>query len=349
MAVVTTPSLLRGRQQQALTAAWNRAVMSGLQRARDNVARAERLGMVQPGSEPQEPDYVYGLLQAVVPTMQAELAAAFAPHGRSVVVAGVFCHQSPYVSFRVREASKWQEMACELGDLLVLVRYQESWGEELSALLLQFKMDDWPTADLTDPQWRLYAEWPPFAWNSAPYYRRKPKPQGPHAGANYAVVGGVARWGPLARAADGALRPRYLGTTLSGTTMLFGGRSIKSRTLARAEAQAGWSEVVWDLIDDTAGRLLNRTRSNAIGERRGLGTQALLDSSAGPSELLNESLIAAGAELPEIENVWGDAQSVHSEHASPAGPTPSDTDDDANDGGISLLVIEVSDDGQAEQ
>jgi hypothetical protein len=292
--------------------------------------------------EPEEPDYVYGLFEAVIPEMTARLTSLFAPHGRSVALAGVFCHQSPRVSFRVRDGKSWQLMACELGDLLVIVRYREPWGEELNAVLLQVKMDVWPKADSTDAQWRLYTEWPPFDWDFAPYHHRKPLPSGPHGGALHAVIYRGRGQQPLARAADGNLRPRYLGTVLSGTTLLFGGRSIKPRALARAEAQAGWSEVVWDLIDDTSRRLLNRARSKVINQPRGSGTQLLFDARSGKSAMLHESLVAAGADGDEIAAIWGNAQKLGLDDLPPYRPSPRDADDaPAGDGGIPILIIEI--------
>jgi hypothetical protein len=266
----------------------------------------------------------------------------FAPLGRDVRVGGVFCHQTPRVSFRYRDSGTWKEGACELGDLLLVVHYREPWLEELNALLMQFKVGGFPKEDPSDDQWRLYSEWPPFAWDFDPHYRRSPRPQGPHAGAIHAAIYDDGR-PPYGRPADEKIQPRQLASLLNGTALLFGGRSFKGRRLARAEAHGGWSEVIWDLIEVTATRLANRARSGAQGAPRGEGLLPVLPLAGEPPAVFNDALRDACAGDRElVHSIWERAVRFDADEPPPEAPTPFDEDEsDDDEGGVSVLAVEI--------
>jgi hypothetical protein len=338
--VLTTPGLLTWQQQRQLRNAWQWAFSRGRRRAQLNVAAAVRAGHAPPGSTPQEVDILYGFFEVGVPAVAREFASLFATVGRIVRVGGVFCHQTPVVTFRYLERGTKLDTRCELGDLLLVAHYRESWGEELDALLIQFKVGDLPHADSHDAQWRLYSEWPPFEWDLAPYYRRSPRPSGPHAGAIHAAFYNDSRR-PRGRPADEQIEPRMLADLLNEAALLVGGRSIKSYNLARADAHAGWSEVVWDLIDSTARRLVNRQRSNVVGQSRSGGLLPILPDGSPPPTLLADAVVrAASGERGIVEAVWESAFRGDGDRFQP--PALSRSSDDDESGAISVVAIEVA-------
>lgn len=339
--VLATPSLLTATEQSQLWRAWSAALLSGVARARANVAAAVAGGAAPIGAAPQEVDFIYGFLEVGIPRMAREIHSVFQAHGREVRVGGVFCHQTPRVSFRYLNGSTWQDDSCELGDLLLVVHYRERWGEELNALLMQFKVDDFPKADLGDPQWRLYSEWPSFEWDFRPHYRRSPRPRGPHEGAINAVIyeSGAA---PLGRPADVQVAVRQLATLLNRTTLLLGGRAFKTRDLARSEAHGGWSEVIWDLIETTAQRLVTRRRSKVVGQPRWSGILPMLPSGGAIPRLLEDAVRRAAADHRNDVELFSDDASNLIEDLGPPGPTPRDEGEDPDDAGVSVLLVEIS-------
>ncbi len=66
-----------------------------------------------PQSQPQEPDFVASLVKKGTSELGKRWDATLSPLGISVEVGGVYCHQSPKVTY-----TGMQGKSCEIGDLL---------------------------------------------------------------------------------------------------------------------------------------------------------------------------------------------------------------------------------------
>jgi hypothetical protein len=322
--VSITPFLLTAQQIQSLKHQWTVGVDTGIQQARSGAVAA---------GQPNEPTVVYGILKSVIPRIQAELQRCYSPHNVTVRVAGVFCHQSPYVDFPPSLGLP----GCELGDLLIVVRFRETWGEELRAMLLQFKVGGWPKSNSNDAQWVLYTRWPAFRWRSKPHLDRTPRPNGAQAGALHAVIWDSGH--PSARPADLEAKGRRLATVLSGLTNLYGGRPIKPLYQARSEAGKGWSEVVWDLLEFTAKRLMTLNAAGVRRQQRGFDIEVMFEQMSTVPALLRELLASAGVGRDDIDSFLRDAAGGE---RPPIGEQAARPDD----GAISTLIIELDAEGR---
>ena len=112
------------------------------------------------GGPPQEPDYVAELVHSGVAALAAKWRPLLAPHGLSLQIIGVFTHQSPMVEFTGPTGTLDR---CELGDLLLAVRFPGASGTPGVASLVQAKMSTASVATIagSDPkQHHLYSTWP---------------------------------------------------------------------------------------------------------------------------------------------------------------------------------------------
>jgi hypothetical protein len=278
MTSVTTVSGLLAPAEAELRKLWRRVLREGVYAGRQAAWP----------KKPREEDIVLGVVLAAPSPIDTALRRLLVSHGAAVAVTGVFCHGTPtYVEFD--DPSTAVRASCELGDLLFVVHYRTDAGDTLNALLLQAKKDR-GAPDETDDQWTLYNAWPPFRWMSAPHHVRRSRPSAPHDGAKYAMLWSSARTAPRAHAAHVAVPGRPLHHELTDMLLLRAGRGFKSREWARAEGGGGWSEVIWDILDDVAIKIGTR---NGTTSGRSAGTMLVRPASGGgiPSPLLDQSIV----------------------------------------------------------
>lgn len=118
-----------------------------------------------------EPGLVAAVHLGAVPNIAAAWKAELAPLGATVKLTGVFCHQSPMVTY---VNAKGQGRRCELADLLVVVDSQLPWFTGRTAVLIQAKMAAGygtvsPTGISSLTQLELYQLWPAFDFEQASY------------------------------------------------------------------------------------------------------------------------------------------------------------------------------------
>jgi hypothetical protein len=136
------------------------------------IAKALERGAPQMKSPPRtEP----GLVAAVHLSAIPDIASAWSGHLRSlglqVKLTGVFCHQSPIVTYQDRKGSGQR---CELADLLVVIDSRTQFWNGRRAVLIQAKM---ATSARTvrikkgqdTAQLELYQDWPLFDFEQAAY------------------------------------------------------------------------------------------------------------------------------------------------------------------------------------
>lgn len=118
-----------------------------------------------------EPGLVAAVHLGAVPKIAAAWNAKLAPLGASVKLTGVFCHQSPMVTY---VGAKGHGRRCELADLLVVVDSHMPWFDGRTAVLIQAKMAAGygtvsPTGISSLTQLELYQHWPAFDFEQASY------------------------------------------------------------------------------------------------------------------------------------------------------------------------------------
>ncbi|MGK2932692.1 MAG: hypothetical protein ACSLFD_07980 [Solirubrobacterales bacterium] len=269
-------------------------------------------------------------MRALVQRLNQQLGPIFNGHGLTASVSGVFCHQSPYVDLLPPVSL---EEGCELGDLLVVAHYRGPHEDEIVSLLLQAKMKSFPDPSNSDPQWRLYNEWPRFKWRHDPEYVRWPKPSGPHLGAQHMVLYPDARMAAKCRMPDPSVPSTLAADEICDALVIKSGRRIKGRLEARAERGGGWSELVWDLIDQTALKALNRARTGVGEAPRVSGTVPL-------ARWVDVPKIFLQATGDSRDTKWADHPMSDEDYVVPPYLYLADMDDQPPNG-ISMLIIEV--------
>ncbi len=287
---------------------------------------------------PQEPDYVAMLVLEGTPIIHKTLQSLLGPHGISVSVASVFCHQRPMVEFNVKQR-------CELGDILFVHRHIAADGTiSNNSLLLQAKATASSTHTITTTndliQLSLYQNWPDFE-----YFRtlgligtkRFVTPKASHFGAQYLLIDNS---GPLNLTSGMAGLPStYCMGVWPAKTQLFAHRSLANVLVdfllglngrayinTRGADATQWSEVVLDILDYGSTALFNRKNSRLKAKKR-----STMDFSSWNSET------GTGSEIQTAKIISG-----HS--ASPDGANDHPMNDnfvDDNNGGVSIVAIET--------
>lgn len=236
------------------------AISHGLDRALRNTG----------GATPQEPDLVYGFLQASVPLLADAFRKALPREGIATSVAGIFCHKKPLVGLLDSEGG-----GCELGDLLLVFEYRDRSGLQHNALLLQAKRGARFPRRTRRPQWRLYNEWPHFEYREGSRQKREIEPPRPHAGGQYCLFtacpicrprGTCPHYTVRAREADSEATATPLAATLLDAMLFRTGRSFSHQWTARDEAKGGWDEMIWDLLERAAQVPVRLVTSEATGD-----------------------------------------------------------------------------------
>lgn len=228
------------------------------------------------GKLPEEPDFVASLVKYGVVEIKKVLDSLFIGTGIQVATTGVFCHQSPMVKFN----HNGKDFRCELGDILFVHIHKDKAGFiQRNALLLQAKMTETSVSKKTIPaaeqhQLSLYQSWPNFTYDlrGGPLHgkSRTISPQTRHAGAQYLLIdsgpqfaGSTIAIGEYPMAVWMAETPLYtsrtFGNSLFDFLMMSSGRQFSARAAAR-----GWSNVMWDLIDNGLRKGFTRTRTGHV-------------------------------------------------------------------------------------
>lgn len=209
----------------------------------------------QHSSSPTEPELVAGVFATVLPALATTLQQKL-PDAR---VSGVFCHSRPMAT-KVTDAS-WR---CEVGDLLVVSRYDDGRAVQRSALLLQVKKPplQFATSGTAARQVELYQHWPEVnVFGSA---RDVTNP--PHRGAQFSFWNVCARAG--SRCTSCRWDQRIPGTSVAAdladevadVILCVSGRPFVDEAAA-ATARDDWSALIWDLLRQS----INRAWSVAAG------------------------------------------------------------------------------------
>jgi hypothetical protein len=274
--------------------------------------------------DPTEVTFLKALFRRGIRRLEDGVAAEFAPLGLRVSVGGIYVHSRPIVFFDDPRGRR-RPWSCELGDLLVLVRYSNGRPPVDYALILQAKRGSAPIAYSRRAkeyrQWFLYNQWPVFWWRYAPFARgdldldrRHVRPPRPHVCAQYACIeqDDAAQSAVLRAAlADAADPGRALAAELADLVMRGSGRKFSDQ--ATAHGRIGWDRVVWDLLESWV--VKHRRRYHNTGLFLAHSGTSFVGGSSVPS-LLRESWFADA-----FEDMWAGGGSVD------------DLRDDEEDGG----------------
>ena len=313
----------------------------------DTWKRCNRLG-----GDPEEPDFVAGLVLESTPILYHAFSALFAQYGYQFSLAAVFCHQTPKVHF-----SGMKKTSCELGDLLLVhVHTAGGGGITRNALLYQAKMSSKQPHRIGSSerdQLALYTSWPEFEYHRSPPLsgqRRNVTPKLPHMGAQYMLIDdrppsdpqsgllGAPGTYPIGSCmADQYLHDHnHLAAELFDFLLLRSGRPFTD--LQAGSSGDDWSQVVWDLLKGALSKAFNRKRSGLSSAPRHAGaTVAMLDScffarATGPMVLSTAATVVGSDGVAQLFS--------ESEDAPPDDEYPRDNVP-APDNGVSLILLET--------
>lgn len=238
--------------------------------------------------DPEEPDFVASLVLNGTKIIDHEWRNVFNSLGFQIAVTGIFCHQTPKVSF-----GSMKGKSCELGDLLWCHVHTDNDGNVIrNAILYQAKKSaDQPyklhrnDAD----QLRLYSQWPAFTYVSSGSLNgqsRHVKPSAPRRGAQYLLIDdrpperpesgilGIPGTYPIGSciANNPIMDHSDLGLEFVHSLELLSGDPFDDRKTAIQEK--GWSNVVWDILESSAKKAFRRVRSGYSNEPRTSGVSA---------------------------------------------------------------------------
>jgi hypothetical protein len=290
-----------------------------------------------------EIDALVGLFRVGLPALDIALQN-WLP-GIDVRIGGVFCHGRPKVTI---DKGKHKGKSCEIGDLLLVVRYMNGPVVTHQALLLQTKIGTTPqypgVKDSAYKQLVLYTMWPEFTFFGN--LQRDVKPKGPHPGAQYGFLDICNNGCPSCNGTT-AIPPsvviRQLEATIVDMVFQTGGRQT---TLPPPPGTIGWDRVVWDLLLKSVGEAYHWTRGKGRGDRAFRNGLFLMGTGTEPPQLLEE--VAASADFAAASehstNDFSLAGALSDERLSPPGSDddgmPGGFDDDP-DRGLSVAVVEI--------
>ena len=145
-----------------------------------------------------EVGFVAAFVINAVPAIALEWGSILRPAKIALRISGVFCHQTPQVTFAPAPGVK--QPPCELADLLVVHEHRTSTGVLRQAALIQAKMTRAGILGLrkSDTQLDLYTRWPSFHFVPAGYDRRA-RSFGTPSGGRYGLIWPWAVGLPLRR------------------------------------------------------------------------------------------------------------------------------------------------------
>lgn len=303
---------------------------------------------------PHEPDLVAMLVLEGTPYIAQALSSTLAPHGIRVAVSSIFCHQRPMVAF---DRGKRR---CELGDVLFVHVHTAARPHRVfrNSLLLQAKLVAGAVSTISSwqdqVQLELYASWPRFVYErSGPRLngqQRDVKPKAHHHGAQYLLVD---KSGPASLASGFfGLKGTYPMAVWPAMVTLCASQSFEDellRTLMGASGRAfvefggtdasGWSNVVWDLLTYGVASAFNRRRVGLESSSRAVGDALAEDldgvSFCSPSVGRSRESDAEGF----LERA---RQLTRKQGQPPVAESPTALDDQGEYGGVSVVLIETS-------
>lgn len=228
-----------------------------------------------PTSSPQEPDFVAGLVLEATPVLWTTYNTILRPHQISISLLAIYCHQTPRVQY-----SGITKKYTEVGDLLLVHAHRRETGTRLrNALLYQAKMSSkqpYRVPKGEEHQLTLYTDWPEFEYVKSPPLsgeKRAVLPNAPHSGAQYLLIDDRPPGDP--RSGLQAIAGTYpIGSCLADTYLhdhndlaseivdFLRGRSGRCFAgEASNPSSDGWSQVVWDLIRASVGKVFNRRKA----------------------------------------------------------------------------------------
>lgn len=237
---------------------------------REEVARAVNAGLrdgcgVRPHDKTWEVDALVGLFRTGLPELQRVLAKELP--GLTPRVAGVFCHGRPKVQFT---SGRYSGQSCELGDLLLVVRYRTSDRSSTRALLLQTKIGNKPSYPRSRSkehrQVVLYTQWPRFTFFGG--LARDVRPRRPHPGGRYGfldICDGGCPYCSVGTAIPRSVATQDLADLIVGMLFQAEGRET---VLPPAPEDKGWDRVVWDLLKASVDEVFRWKRANVFDDER---------------------------------------------------------------------------------
>ncbi|MFC4487241.1 hypothetical protein [Tepidiphilus baoligensis] len=227
----------------------------------------------------EEPDFVAMLVKHGTRLIANALHKVIKPHGISLKVSSVFCHQKPIVSF---DKSNNETCACEIGDVLIAHIHNDGKYQKKMALLLQAKMVEnipFYIDKLNNPQYYLYHHWPIFTYKRSIKHLKGKKrnicPKGYHLGAQYLLIGNIDNL-MYCQSADmdiGCMavslsnNPLWPSRSLAEEILLLM-MGVSGRSWDDSNNSLGWSQLIRDLLYMGAVSVFNRRNVGLNGQRR---------------------------------------------------------------------------------
>jgi hypothetical protein len=304
---------------------------------RDDVDAALRLGVATAyhyaRRPPTEPELVAGVFSAGLPDLAYRLSTT-APGSR---IAGVFCHARPMAT-KPSDRS-WK---CEVGDLLVVSRYDDGSTIERSALLLQVKKGAparFASSGTAAHQVELYQYWPLVEVFGTARDIDNP----PHRGAQFSY------WDVCAAATAPCSSCRWderipgdplnasLGDEWADVITLSGGRPFVEEA-AVATSGDDWSGLIWDLI--------KRSVNHAWTVARGAQSSRSRTWDAGVFVVSSSTTIPALVAEAELGGAWREltesADTGPFQDAPPLSPELPNEPELSDEGGIPIIFTETA-------
>jgi hypothetical protein len=287
-----------------------------------------------------EVDVLFGLFTTSIDELDRRVGALMRPLGLRCYVSGIFCHQSPMLSFEGRPS-------VELGDLLIAYRYSGPNQSFNNAFLLQTKCSEKPVYTPGE-QLDLYTKWPKFTWKKTGEARRV-SPRA-HRGAQYGFID-VCEKGCPSCSITTAVAPSTAGTDLADelVDVIMGASGRPFKDYDQAKRGRNWDRVIWDLLIDTVRRAdfaharadeLRRNRSSSAARAFLAEAGVSIRSLARPLPLL---LTQSGAPYPKsLEQAWFYPAEEYAEVPPEIPEEPSATLDLPDDNAISTIFVDVA-------
>lgn len=320
--------------------AYGREIVVLIDDIRDAVNRGVRNGCeIRPSERTWEVDVLVGLFRVALPLLDRAFRAAAIGSGLTTRLGGIFCHQSPKLTFGPNDT-------CEIGDLLVVVKYGTTAPPIYTALLLQTKMSSGEQLGSDDTQYELYVRWPTFAWVKSGDSRTVTDPR-PNRGAQIGTIDACADGCPQCTATvmvPGG-QARELAEELFDLFHRGSGREFDTEQAVIDTGRTDWSRVVWDLLRFTVGSVVyNWKRAQESGSPRPFGISGifLMPGTLDPTEFFAPLPSDSDEEITDFAEAW--KSDMFSPPDEPFDPTFSDRQDDDSLGGVSTIFIDVGQD-----
>ena len=276
---------------------------------------------------PEEPDYIADLSLNWISDVARILGVVLRTRFR-VGITGVFCHQKPLADFGSTPRP-------EIGDLLLVLKYQESGNTPIfNSLLLQAKMSIKESFTLGTGelhQLKLYEQWPGFCYARAGSLNGQARdihPKCPSTGAKYLLVDPrFIHWHrrPFHFPFGCAVPNRSITLTKGLADEFIDFLTLDAGKLIsdKVSISEHWSQMIWDLLEITKDKCAKRKRSG-LGKGFPRQTASTMDGyfyTAGEGTPDYLGGIDAGGEGANNESDW----------------IPDD-----ESGGISVIFLQIS-------